>query len=325
MRIKTVILAALAAATMSASADKIVLKSGSCLTGSVAAVGEEAVTFVSDDFGELAIKLDSVASLETETVYEEGAVPFEVTKPVAEAEAEAEEEPDNAWHGSINVNYLATRGNSYGETASVLFNINRRWEEDRVKGDLGYHYAKTGTSKEDRQTSANRLEAEGQHDHFWTEKVYSYENARYDRDLIAGLKYRLRLGAGLGYQWLDGYESDLTGKWSFSQEAGLAWVRTGYTLRDPDAETSYCSFRYAHHLTYLPKWNEGVEGFHNLEYMPDIADWEVFLMKCDIGFSTKILMDFDLLCKIEWDYNSTPSAGRKRSDMRYIVGLGYKW
>ena len=36
-------------------------------------------------------------------------------------------------------------------------------------------------------------------------------------------------------------------------------------------------------------------------------------------------MDFDLLCKIEWDYNSTPSAGRKRSDMRYIVGLGYKW
>ena len=36
-------------------------------------------------------------------------------------------------------------------------------------------------------------------------------------------------------------------------------------------------------------------------------------------------MDFDLLAKIEWDYNSVPSVGRKSSDFRYIVGLGYKW
>lgn len=329
MKIKTMMIAALAAAAMSANADKVVLKSGSCLTGTAGAVNEGVLTFVSEDFGELAINLNNVASLETETVYEEGTVPFDVTKPVVadaeEAPAELEEEKDNAWHGSFNANYMSSRGNTYNNTASVLFNINRRWEEDRVKGDLGYYYTKNGTSKADRETSSNRFEADGQHDHFWAEKVYTYENAHYDRDTIAGLDYRLRLGAGLGYQWLDGYESDLTGKWSFSQEAGLAWVRTGYVLKDPDAEDSYCSFRYAHHLTYQPKWNEGVEGFHNLEYMPDIADWEVFLMKADIGFTTKILMDFDLLCKIEWDYNSTPSTGRKSSDTRYIVGLGYKW
>ncbi len=36
-------------------------------------------------------------------------------------------------------------------------------------------------------------------------------------------------------------------------------------------------------------------------------------------------MDFDLLAKIEWDYNSQPSGNRKKSDYRYIVGLGYKW
>lgn len=326
MKTKTLIIAAALAAALSAQADKVTLKSGTLLTGTAGDIRDGVLTFTSDDFGEMALRLENIASLESERTFAEGEAPFAVTAPAPEeAPVETEENVDNAWHGSFNASWMSSRGNTYNNTASVLFNINRRWEEDRVKGDLGYYYTKNGTSKADRETSANRFEAEGQHDHFWAEKVYSYENARYDRDVIAGLDYRIRLGAGLGYQWLDGYESDLTGKWSFSQEAGLAWVRTGYALKDPDAEDSYCSFRYAHHLTYNPKWNENVEAFHNLEYMPDIADWEIYLMKADIGFTTKIIMDFDLLCKIEWDYNSTPSAGRKSSDTRYIVGLGYKW
>jgi putative salt-induced outer membrane protein YdiY len=318
------ILAAALAAALSASADKVTMKSGTVLTGTAGEIRDGFLMFASEDFGDMALKVESVASLESEKTFAEGEMPFDVTAPAPEV-VETEEEEDHAWHGSINVAYMSSRGNTYNNNASVLFNINRRWEEDRVKGDLGYYYSKTGTSKATRETTSNRFEGEGQHDHFWAEKIYTYENARYDSDKIAGLNYRLRLGAGLGYQWLDGYECEHTGKWSFSQEAGFAWVRTGYKLKDPDAEESYCSFRYAHHLTYNPKWNENVEGFHNLEYMPDIADWEVYLMKADIGFTTKILMDFDLLCKIEWEYNSTPSAGRKSSDTRYIVGLGYKW
>ena len=54
-------------------------------------------------------------------------------------------------------------------------------------------------------------------------------------------------------------------------------------------------------------------------------DWEKLFVKTDVGLSTKIIMDFDLLAKIEWDYDSQPSADRKKSDLRYIVGLGYKW
>ena len=48
-------------------------------------------------------------------------------------------------------------------------------------------------------------------------------------------------------------------------------------------------------------------------------------MKADIGLTTKVFGDFDLLAKIEWDYNSQPANDRKKSDYRYIVGLGYQW
>jgi putative salt-induced outer membrane protein YdiY len=239
-------------------------------------------------------------------------------------ELPVEEKPPETWHGAINVAFESARGNTYKNNASILANLNRRWDEDRVNIDFGYYYSETGTSKDNRETSTHRWEVEGQHDHFWTEKFYSYENGRYERDDIAGIDFRLRLGLGLGYQWLDGYKTGI-GKVSFSQELGGAWVRVDYEEKDPSAKDSFATLRYAHHLKYNPKWNEELEAFHNLEFLPQVDDWDNQLIKADVGFTTKIIMDFDLLAKIEWDYNSMPSVGRKSSDVRYIVGLGYKW
>jgi putative salt-induced outer membrane protein YdiY len=203
--------------------------------------------------------------------------------------------------------------------------LNRRWEKDRVNFNFGYYYSETGSSKENKEKSTDRWEIEGQHDHFWSAKFYSYENARYEQDDIAGLDYRFRLGAGLGYQWLDGFNLASTGLWSFNQEVGATWTKNSYVNQDPSADDSFATLRYAHHLKYLPKWNPSIEGFHNLEFYPQVNDFDNHLIKADVGFTTKILLDFDLLCKIEWEYNSIPSVGRKSSDVRYIVGLGYKW
>jgi len=60
-------------------------------------------------------------------------------------------------------------------------------------------------------------------------------------------------------------------------------------------------------------------------YVLFLPSWDKFLVKADVGFSTKLIYNFDLLAKIEWEYNSKPAVDRKKSDVRYIVGLGYKW
>ena len=327
-------------AAASAFADKVTLKSGSFLTGSAGAIRDGVLAFKSDDLGDVSIKVENIAKLESDATHvvqytddRKETLPVTVDggrlvvngAPLDMDAVKKTDPEEETWHGSVNVAYMSSRGNTYNNNASVLANLNRRWDKDRLNMNFGYYYSETGTSKHNKDTSANRMEAEGQHDHFWSASVYSYENLRYDRDNIAGLDYRVRLGAGLGYQWLDGWQSDLTGKWSFNQELGAAWIKTGYRDEDPDAEDSYASLRYAHHLKYLPKWSPSVECFHNFEYLPDVDDFDIYLIKADIGLTTKIIMDFDLLCKIEWDYDSMPSAGRKSSDMRYIVGLGYKW
>lgn len=331
-------MAALSCATV--LADTVHLKSGTVLTGgTLTAVSSSEVTYKSDDLGEIKIKVENIAKIEDAG---EHVVLFNdesrETKKLSVADGAYLADGDTlkmgdvkaidpgveTWHGSVSVAFTAMRGNSWENSASVFGDLNRRWENDRVKFLGGYYYTKTGQAGGEKEKSTDRWEIEGQEDHFWSAMFYNYVSAKYESDRIAQLNSRIRVGLGAGLQWLDGYVHEATGKWSFSQEAGVNWIKEDYKHGD-SKEAGFAALRYAHHLTYNPKWNDGVECFHNMEILPEVDEWEKFLAKTDIGFSTKIIGNFDLTGKIEWDFNSQPANNRKKSDYRYIVGLGYKW
>ena len=328
------------AAASSLWADKVYLKSGSYLTGTIESVSRDEITLNSDDLGKIAIKVANVAKIENvgehKVVYNDGtseSKALAVDKGAYMTGAAAldmsnvkaiDPEPEK-WHGSVNVAFNATRGNTFENSAAVVGDVNRRWEEDRLTANFGYYYGETGKAGTGSEKTTDRWEAEAKHDHFWSTSFYSYENLRYDRDMIQNLNARYRVGLGGGYQWLDGYQHDLTGKWSFNQEIGINWVKEEYRGPSDAKEAGFAALRYAHHLQFLPKFNPGIECFHNAEILPEVDEWEKYLVKADVGFSTKLIYDFDLLAKIEWDFDSMPAGGRKKSDLRYIVGFGYKW
>ena len=331
------------AATLAASvtfADKLYLKSGSFLTGSLAGASRQELTFKSDDLGEVKIPIEKVAKLEdagshvvrynderreTKDLYVldgawhsgEAALDMGAVKEIDPAEEK--------WHGSVHGAFLAARGNTVENTWSLMADVNRRWEYDRFKASFSYSYSEKGTATTEKEKSTDRWEAEAQHDHFWLPAFYTYENGHYDRDTIQYLNARYRLGVGVGYQWLDGRVFESTGKWSFNQELGVNWVKEEYKNMDDSKHDGFAALRYAHHLVYIPKWNEGVQVFHNCEYLPDVDDFDKYLVKADVGLSTKLIYDFDFMAKIEWDFNSMPANDRKKSDLRYILGLGYQW
>ena len=322
-----------------AFADKVVLKSGSFLTGETGAISGDALKFKSDDLGDMEIKLEKIQSIdkaknhvvqyvdgtkvERILVVRDGALwsgdaKLDMTK------VKAVDPVPESWHGSINIAYNAARGNTYENSAAVIANATRRWEKDRLTADFGYNYADSGKSSSTAEKTSDRWEAELKHDHFWWEKIYHYENGRFDRDEIQDLMWRYRLGVGLGYQWLENRVFESTGKWNFNQEFGVNWIKERYG-DGSGKDGGFVALRYAHHFGFNPKFYENVELFHNFEILPEVDDWEKLFVKTDVGLSTKIIMDFDLLAKIEWDYDSQPAADRKKSDLRYIVGLGYKW
>ena len=331
-----VVAAVTAAAT--ASADLLVFKSGARLVGKVDRIEGGEIKFTSDDVGAVSVKQDKVASITTEKnntilyadkTKEEAVVCMTNGQYTASgraldmAKVKAVNPEPEAWHGSVNLNAAAARGNTVSENVSLLADLSRRWEKDRFTADGGYHFAQSGHGRDNKEKTEDRIELGAQEDHFWVGKLYSYVNGRYERDGINDLQYRYRLGVGLGYQWLEDSVFESTGKWSFNQEVGGTYIKEKYEHQKDDDRLA---FRYAHHLSWAPRWVDKLAFTHNFEYLPDVDDWtDNYLIDTDAGVTYALIGAWQLIGKVEWDYNSNPGPSTKSSDFRYLLGLGYKW
>ena len=327
-----------ASCVFAVSADTIVFKSGSRLEGEVVRIVGGDITFKSDDVGEVKISQDKVASITTaksstvqynDKTTAEGVVAMKdgtytlAEKPLDMKNVKAVNPEPEKWSGSVNFSGSMARGNTRSEKASVTADAARRWEKDRYTGNFGYYFAQNGTDRDNKKKTEDRIELASQFDHFWANKVYSYVNGKYERDGINNLQYRYQIGTGLGYQWLENEVFESTGKWSFNQEAGLTYIKEKY---EHHADDDRCAFRYAHHLNWTPRWVDKLAFTHNLEYLPDTDDWaDSYLLDTDVGFTYALIGAWQLIGKVEWDYNSNPPGSTKSSDFRYMLGLGYKW
>ena len=331
-----------AIAATAAFADKVTLQSGSVLVGNAGAIRNGKLEFKTDELGELKIDIEKVFELEAEgdhvvkyldnttatkplrilrgeIVYlEDGELHKVDSETVKATDPEVEK-----WHGSINLSGSVTRGNTVGESATVEADVNRRWEKDRFTANGGYYFAQSGDSKQSKSKNTSRFEAQAQEDHFWTgEKFYTYVNGKYEVDRIMDLKYRWRFGTGVGYQWLE--KEDLGwGKISFNQEVGMSYVFEKYDHEDDD---KFGTFRYAHHAAWEVAKVDGLDFVHNFEYLPQVDEWQDnYMIDTDIGLTYAFRANWQLIAKMEWDYKSKVGGDAKHSDIRYILGLGYKW
>ena len=342
MNIKLVAAAfAAAVAASTAMADKVLLKSGSSLTGDADVIRDGKLTFKSDDLGEILIDIENITALESTRDH---VVQYldnsQMTKQLTISDGElvvvengaqqkldmetvkATDPEEERWNGSVNLSGSATRGNTVGETATVIADANRRWENDRFTGSIGYFFAQSGDSKDNKQKTTSRFELQAQEDHFWSAAFYSYVNGKYEFDRIMDLEYRWRAGVGLGYQWFEKRDFGF-GKMSFNQEIGASYVGEKYDHEDDD---KYGAFRYGHHFAWTVAKVEGLDFIHNLEYLPQVDEWQDnYMLDTDIGLTYAFKANWQLIAKAEWDYKSKVGGDTKHSDIRYIAGIGYKW
>ena len=323
-----------------AFADKVTLKSGSFLTGEAGLIQGGKLLFKSDDLGDLKIDIANIKSIDQAknhvVQYNDNSTEEKVLDirdgelydgkgKLAMENVKATDPAAETWHGNVNIAFNAARGNTYANSAAVVANVNRRWEKDRLNADFGYYYAEDGKAGEPSDKTEDRWEVEVKHDHFWFPAVYHYEDLKWERDMIQNLNARYRVGLGGGYQWLDNKVFESTGKWNFNQELGVNWIKEEYDNNDDAKDNGFCALRYGHHFGYIPKWSDDIEVFHEFEILPEVDEWEKFLAKANVGVSANLIWNFNLIAKIEWEYNSKPANDRKKDDTRYIVGLGYKW
>jgi len=338
MKAKTIMAAVAAVAASAAFADKVTLLSGSTLTGRAGVMRDGKVAFASDDLGDVSIPVEKISLLESDgdhvvayldgseetkkVTVKDGVLVVPGAGPLDMAKVKAVDPEKETWHGSVNVSAAATRGNTIGESASAIADLSRRWENDRFTAGAGYFFAQSGDSKENKQKTVSRFEMHAQEDHFWQPKFYSYLNGKYETDRIMDLEYRGRIGAGLGYQWLEKRDFG-AGAMSFNQELGLAYVLEKYEHCSDD---DFTTFRYGHHFAWTIAAVDGLDFVHNFEYLPAFDEWtDNYMIDADFGLTYAFRANWQLVAKAEWDYKKKVGKDTKHSDIRYILGIGYKW
>ena len=103
----------------------------------------------------------------------------------------------------------------------------------------------------------------------------------------------------------------------------MSYIAEKYDHTDDD---NFGTFRYAHHFAWEVASVAGLAFVHNFEYLPQVDDWSGnYLLDTDVGLTYAFRANWQLIAKAEWDYKRKVAEGTKHSDIRYILGLGYKW
>jgi hypothetical protein len=84
------------------------------------------------------------------------------------------------------------------------------------------------------------------------------------------------------------------------------------------------SARLAYHLK-KNLWEEKVQLFHNFEFYPSLQRIDDILIITDAGIRTAITEKMFAEYKFEYRYDSTPAEGLHYSDLRHVIGVGWKF
>ena len=223
--------------------------------------------------------------------------------------------PPVVWTGSLVIGGLIARGNTNTDQLNAAFDLTRRTDQDKIIVDAGYIYGREHVKGlSGKHETADDLFGSFEYDYYFAPKVYAYGKIRAEHDVIAGLDLRLTPNVGLGYQWIE------SAPLSFSTEAGVGLIYRKYAH---DGDDTSPNARLAYHLA--GKFNDKVSYFHNFEYLPGFDSIGDYFFDTDAGVRTTITKKMFTEVKVQYQYDSRPAPGKGRSDVRYILGVGWNF
>ena len=321
--------------------DEVILKNGEKIKGKVLSAADGKLTVKSENMGEVSVSIEDMVTFSTEEALkvvfkngtafdqpvsagEDGKVRIkaepsgqEITLPISEIDKI--NPPKAKWTGNVNAGAAFARGNTYYNTANVSAEAVRRGERDRMRFEAGYQ----GNRQEDvdtGDTSTTQRYVYGglQYDYFFTKKVYGLAKLWAERDAVANIDLRYMASMGAGWQVVE--RDDL----AFSAEAGLSWVSENYIDETEDSDdNSYMSGRLAY--KFFKELNKSVKFIHNLDFYPGFEVQGGYLVITDAALRSTLVGSLFAEAKVEFTWDSTPSAGYKRQDVMYLLSLGWSF
>lgn len=321
--------------------DELRLKNGDRLTGKIVQLVDGKLLFKSDVTGETTVALSNIETFNSDdpievhlkdgTSFKQKVSSAGAGRFVVEGDEtlKAQEfavgdivsinppaKPIPKWTGDVSAGLTLTRGNTRTETVSASLNLMKRTENDRttINGD----YAK---GKQDNKTTGQTETIEdwwrlkGRYDYFVSKKLFAFVDGRYEKDAVANLDRRMIIGGGAGYQWVESPEMN------FSTEGGIASL---YEKFDNQTDSnSEISLQLGYHFD--KKLVKKVSFTNDLTYYPSIDKFSDYFLTTTAGIRADFTERMFVTFKAIFNYDATPAIGAHSTDVKYFLGLGYRF
>lgn len=330
--------------------DEVILHNGDRVTGVVTSIADGKITIEKTKFGTISASLadvksftggEKIVSAQATTNPTTQATTQAATKPASQPSTQASTQPASQpatkaaappppppvvvvppkappvkrWSGAVTATALATRGNSDSESIRISVDALRKGDKNTLTLAAGYALGQTeDATTGESTTNIDNWFASAKLDYSFGPKWYNYALVRVEEDNIANLALRVSPGLGVGYRWIN--EPNV----HFNTEMGVNYVYENY---DNNGTNEHVALRFAYHFD--KKLNDKVSLVHNVEYLPSVEEIGDFNLNADVGIRAQLTENMFSEFKAEWRHDASPAPGAESNDLRYTVGVGWKF
>ncbi|HEX7862473.1 MAG TPA: DUF481 domain-containing protein [Verrucomicrobiae bacterium] len=212
----------------------------------------------------------------------------------------------NKWETTASLGATVTQGNSDSVLAAAQILSQKKWgaNEMRLGADATY-------GELDNEKNAESLHGFAQYNRLFTERAFGYVRLDGLHDAIADIEYRFTFSPGAGYYFIKNETTTLSG------EAGPAFIYE----KVGDDETGYFTARLAERLEH--KFNDNVRIWQSIEFLPQVDDFDNFLINAEVGVESKLTEKLSLKVFAIDNYDNQPAPGREENDLKVVTAIGY--
>lgn len=231
--------------------------------------------------------------------------------------ATAEEEVDDGgWSGSIAAGVAITQGTTDSYGANLEAKAGYAWERDSLDLTANGIYTRS-----DGDTTANNQSVRGEYRHDFTDRFFAFSRHQFGRDTVQLIKWRYITAMGPGYRWWKAGKTKY-----FDTRLGLGYIHQEY-LRDPpdsreatrDDVTGDFSYEYSN-LLY-----ETIEFVNTAGILVPLEHADEFIFATEVTASVPIVLGWAFRNAFGLEYQNEPASGSDSTNIRYTMGLEYKF
>ncbi|MGI9301621.1 MAG: DUF481 domain-containing protein [Gammaproteobacteria bacterium] len=209
----------------------------------------------------------------------------------------------------VGLGLTLTAGNSDTVRANTGFVAKAQDKRDKLRLGADANYGKA-EGDETIQNASAFVDYRRRSDRWW----FAYVAADVLHDEIAKLDYRLTVGPGIGFYFINRDVVELT------VEGGTSYVREEFA--NGDTSDDFVALRLAE--AYTNSLSKRAKIWQTLEYLPDTGDFGKYLLKFELGAEAPLTDTIALKLVFRDRFDSEPAPGVKDNDIQLISGITYK-